>query len=191
MKSHIESRDNGVGTVGASKNPASRDDVHVLREGTTAGVLAATGVALWYLIRDLMAGHALYTPLLLGQGVGQLVGVQTMSATAAVLGFTAIHVIGFVTLGVVAAAIVRMARRNATVLAGAFLLFVVAEMTFYVAIGLLNQGTVDGVLGWSQLAAGNIIGCGLLGLTLLRNHPELPNEFRLAMNGTGTWSVQE
>jgi hypothetical protein len=74
--------------------------------------------------------------------------------------------------------------------AGAFLLFVVAEMAFYVAIGLLNQGTVDGILGWSQLAAGNIIGCGLLGLTLLRTHPQLPNEFRLAMKGTGTWSLQ-
>jgi hypothetical protein len=91
---------------------------------------------------------------------------------------------------VIAAAVVRLARRHATVLAGAFLLLVVAEMGFYVAIGLLNQGTLDGMLGWSQLAAGNIIGCGVLGLALLRRHPELPNELRVAMNGTGTWSVQ-
>jgi len=191
MTSHIETRDRVMSAVGPSGKSGSRDS-HVVREGTTAGALAASGVALWYLIRDLMAGHALYTPRLLGQGVGRLLGVQAMSdgVTAAVLGFTVIHVLGFVTLGVVAAAVVRMARRNATVLAGAFLLFVVAEMAFYVAIGLLNQGTVDGILGWSQLAAGNIIGCGLLGLTLLRTHPELPNEFRLAMNGTGTWSVQ-
>ena len=108
----------------------------------------------------------------------------------AAFGFTGIHFLGFIALRVVAAAVVRAARRNATVLAGAFLAFVVAETAFYVAIGLLNQGTVEGVLGWSQLAAGNIIGCGPLALALRRAHPELPNEFRLAMNGTGTWLVR-
>ncbi len=191
MTSYTDTRDHVTDTVGPSKNSRSRD-ASIIREGTSAGALAASGVALWYLIRDLMAGHALFTPRLLGQGVGQLFGIQAMrdGTTAAVLAFTGVHLLGFIAFGIVAAAVVRLARRNATVLAGAFLVFVVAEMAFYVAIGLLNQGTVDGILGWSQLAAGNIIGCGLVGLTLLRSHPELPNEFRLAMNGTGTWSVQ-
>ena len=42
---------------------------------------------------------------------------------------------------------------------------------------------------YGQLAAGNIIGCTLLGAVFWRTHPELPNEFRTAMSGTGTWST--
>jgi hypothetical protein len=162
-----------------------------MREGATAGTLAASGVALWYLFRDLMAGHALFTPRLLGQGFGRLFGVHLMSegTTAAILGYTIVHYLGFIALGIVGAAVLRMAWRQATVLAAAFLAFVMAEMAFFIVIGLLNQATLDGMLGWSQLAAGNIIGCTVLGYVFWRTHPELPNEFRTAMNGTGTWSV--
>jgi hypothetical protein len=86
-----------------------------------------------------------------------------------------------------------MAARQATLLAGAFLAFVIAEAAFWVVIGLLNQGTLAGMLGWSQLAAGNILGCAIVGITLWRAHPELPDELpdelRVAMSGTGSWNA--
>ena len=149
--------------AGTSLNDERRD-VGRLREGSIAGALAAGGVALWYLFRDLMAGHALFTPRLLGQ----LLGIHAMSdgTATAIVGYTLVHFAGFIALGVVAAVVVRMAARQATVLAGAFLAFVIAEAAFWVVIGLLNQGTLAGMLGWSQLAAGNILGCAIVGITL-------------------------
>jgi hypothetical protein len=60
---------------------------------------------------------------------------------------------------------------------------------FWFGIGLLDQTTITGMLGWSQLAAGNIIGCAIMGVSLWRAHPELSDELRVAMSGTGTRSV--
>ena len=60
----------------------------VTREGTVTGMLAAGGVALWYLFRDGVAGYPLFTPRLLGRNLGELLGIQSMSGgtTVAVLG---------------------------------------------------------------------------------------------------------
>jgi len=122
--------------------------------------------------------------------VSDVAGTSLSDATAtAIVGYTLVHFAGFIALGVVAAVVVRMAARQATVLAGAFLAFVIAEAAFWVVIGLLNQGTLAGMLGWSQLAAGNILGCAIVGITLWRAHPELPDEVRVAMSGTGSWNA--
>jgi hypothetical protein len=194
MRSHTLHTETHANDSGVLQFPSKAGQRHisVVREGGTAGSLAASGVSLWYLFRDLMAGHPLFTPRLLGQGFGRIFGIHAMSegTMAPILGYTAIHYLGFIGLGIVAAAVVRVAWRQATVLAGALLAFVVAEMAFFVGIGLLNQATLDGMLGWSQLAAGNIIGCAVLGFVFWRTHPELPNELRTAMSGTGTWSAR-
>jgi hypothetical protein len=163
----------------------------LVREGVTAGAVAASGVALWYLFRDFVAGHPLFTPRMLGQGLGELLGIWSLTdATTAVAAYTLVHFVAFLALGIVAAAVVRLARREATVLAGAFLIFAIAETAFFIGIGLINQGTLAGMLGWSQLAAGNIIGCALMAFSLWRKHPELSDELRVAMHGTAAWSVR-
>jgi len=80
--------------------------------------------------------------------VSDVAGTSLSDATAtAIVGYTLVHFAGFIALGVVAAVVVRMAARQATVLAGAFLAFVIAEAAFWVVIGLLNQGTLAGMLG--------------------------------------------
>src|SRR4051812_29151265 len=120
MKTDTRAHADVSDVAGTSMNDGRRD-VGTLREGSMAGALAAAGVALWYLFRDLMAGHALFTPQLLGQGLGQLLGIRAMSdgTATAILGYTLVHFAGFIALGVIAAAVVRMAARQATVLAGA------------------------------------------------------------------------
>jgi hypothetical protein len=79
-----------------------------------------------------------------------------------------------------------MAWRQATILAGAVLAFVITEMAFFIAIGLLNQATPHGMLGWSQLAGGNIIGiCGARVRLLAHASLGLPNEWRTANDRDG------
>ena len=117
--------------------------------------------------------------------------MTTRIETAAVVGYTLFHVLAFVAVGIVGAAVVRLAWRHATILAGALFAFVIAQAMFWVGIGLLDQGTLTRMLGWSQLAAGNIIGCAIVGISLWRAHPELSDELRVAMTGTGTWKVSQ
>ena len=191
MRTRNDARSN-VTDVARTMPVGERRFRSVTGKGTVTGLLAAGGVALWYLFRDAVAGYPLFTPRLLGQGLGGLFGIQSMSegTTAALIGYTVFHVTAFVAIGIVAAAVVRLARRHATVLAGAMFAFVISQAMFWVGIGLLDQTTITGMLGWSQLAAGNIIGCAIMGVSLWRAHPELSDELGVAMSGTGTWSVE-
>ena len=80
-RAHVDVSD----VAGTSLNDERRD-VGTLGEGSMAGALAADGVVLWYLFRDLMAGHALFTPRLLGQ----LLGIHAMSdgTATAIVGYS-------------------------------------------------------------------------------------------------------
>ena len=72
--------------------------------------------------------------------VSDVAGTLLSHATAtAIVGYTLVHFAGFIALGVVAAVVVRMAS-STTVLAGAFLAFVIAEAAFWVVIGAAEPG---------------------------------------------------
>ena len=78
---------------------------------------------------------------------------------------------------------VNMRREGVT--AGALLTFVVAEVGFYSLVALLRETTLTGTLTWQQIAAGNLIGCYLLGARIWRAHPELRREFADALGANG------
>jgi hypothetical protein len=158
-----------------------------VREGLAAGAVAATGVALWFAVADLLFGVPVSTPHILGLGLASLLGVSALagSAAAAVLQYTLVHYAAFMALGVAAAAVVRRAQQDATVLAGALLGFVVAEASFFGFLALLHQTTHTGALTWPQLVAGNVVGCLLLGAWLWRSHPELRGEVAEALGDAG------
>jgi hypothetical protein len=109
------------------------------------------------------------------------------STIATALGYTLVHYAAFMALGVAAAAVTHLARREPTVLAGALLVFVVAEVGFYSLIAVLRETTLTGVLTWQQIAAGNLIGCYILGTRLWRTHPQLRRGFRYALGATGSY----
>jgi hypothetical protein len=157
------------------------------REGVTAGALAATGVALWFFVVDLLAGTPLFTPIQLGTALATALGLHSVaqSAIAAVIGYTLFHYAAFVAMGLAAAAVTHLARQEPHVLAGALLTFVVAEVGFYSLVALLRETTLTGTLTWQQIAAGNLIGCYLLGARIWRAHPELRREFADALGANG------
>jgi hypothetical protein len=162
------------------------DRHHTVLEGTIAGAIAATGVALWFFVGDVIAG-AVPTPALLGSALANVLGAGAVAASplAAALAYTVVHYAAFIALGVGAAALVHRARRDATVLAAALLGFVVAEFSFVGVLALLNALTSTGALTWPQLAVGNLVGCALLGAWLWRRHPALRGELDAALAGAG------
>lgn len=156
-----------------------------LREGVIAGALGAIGVAVWFLIVDLVATELFFTPTRLGMAVGRVFGIAPMadSPTVAMVGYTVLHFIGFAIVGVAATAIVHASRKQPSLLAGAFLAFIVAQALFYGFIALLHATELLEHLTWVLIAIGNLIGAALIGWKLWRDHPGLAKGFDTALGG--------
>ena len=166
---------------GPARRPTS-----VAREGVVAGACAAMAVGLAFVVADLLAGPPLFTAGLLGVALVKALGLATtiQSIGMAALGYTVFHFAVFIAVGIAAAGVTRLARRESTVLAGALLVFAVVEVGFYVLLALLQDRTLTGALTWVQIAAANVIGAAVIGATLWRGHPELGRELRLALAGS-------
>ena len=73
-----------------------------VREGIITGALGATGVAVWFLIVDTVAGQPFFTPRVLGEGLQSIVAPEaTMSAFAIVALYTVFHYAVFFIAGIV------------------------------------------------------------------------------------------
>jgi FtsH-binding integral membrane protein len=106
------------------------------------------------------------------------------SATIAFIGYTVVHYVGFAVVGTVAVAIVHFSREQPSVLAGAFLAFIVSQALIYGFIALLHATDLLQHLTWVLIAVGNVIGAALIGWKLWRDHPGLGRGFDAALGGT-------
>lgn len=156
----------------------------VLREGTTAGIIGATAVAAWFLVVDLVVGHAFYTPDILGRALLSILGPDRQDSTMLVVGlYTIFHYAAFIVAGIIAAAIIRVGRRQAAILAGALILFVVFEIGFYGFTALLSESAALGTLAWFQVGIANLIATALMGIYFWRGHPGLGTHLDFALSG--------
>jgi hypothetical protein len=114
---------------------------HALREGVTVGLIGAAIVMLWFFIVDLAAGAPLRTPALLGAAFFD--GVRDADAVTPtarlVAGYTALHVAGFVALGLGVAGLFTLAEREKRVLALIFILGCCLAVVFLSMVYLLSQ----------------------------------------------------
>lgn len=149
----------------------------IIREGMIAGAIGAASVAIWFLVIDLIAGRILYTPAALGSAVFlQAESPETISMSAGIIaGYTVFHVLGFIAVGVLAAAIVLRAEAEPSLLLGAVLLFVTLEAFAIGLIAILAAWLLD-TIGWWTVAAANLIAAVAMGTYLWRAHPALREE---------------
>jgi hypothetical protein len=158
----------------------------IAREGTRAGLFTATGVAALFFILDAMNGRPFETPSVLGLGLARALGLGALASSAgsAALLYGVLHYAAFIALAIAIAAVVRIAQREATVLAGALLVLAVGELAFCGMVALLGTATMPGAITWLRLAFGNILGWALLGGWMWRTHPELGGEIARGLDGT-------
>jgi putative oxidoreductase len=156
----------------------------VAREGVVAGVIGATCVAIWFFVVDLAAGHALFTPTTLGDAVFSLFrpAAAPVSPVVAIVGYTILHYVAFMVVGVVAAAVVAWAGHEPALLLGFAILFVAFEVGFYGFVALLREASALGDLAWSQVMIGNLISAVAMGLYIWRVHPQLRGQFAHALD---------
>ena len=155
----------------------------VVREGIVAGVIGASIVALLFLVIDIIAGHAFYTPETLGRAVLSVLGPPFDDSTFVVVAvYTVFHFASFIIVGMIAVAIVHAGEREPTVLAGALILFVATEIGFYGFTALLAESPLGG-LAWYQIGLANLLAAIGMGLYLWRRHPALSSRLDYALGG--------
>lgn len=154
----------------ASTRPRS-----VFFEGVIAGFIGATTVALWFLIVDALRGRAFLVPAALGHGLRHALGVAGAvdSFATNVVMYTLVHYIAFFVAGIFAALILRRSATQPAILAGAFLLFVVFEVGFFVLTTVLPESRALGLPSWALVSVANLLAAGAMGVYLWRAHPRL------------------
>ena len=147
-------------------------------EGTDVGVIGGLVVAVWFLVLDLVAGHPLLTPSLLGQVV--LFGDSTPERQVvflAVLLYTAFHFLVFALLGMGLVALVHWGIENPIVRYALLPIFLAFEVTFYVFIEVLSERTQELFPFWTVVGA-NTLAALAMGIYLWRRHPALRSSIR-------------
>jgi hypothetical protein len=156
-----------------------------IREGFIAGLLGATTIAIWFLILDVVAGHPLYTPDLLGRGLISVLGKPpAMPDTMAthVLAYTLFHYVVFVLVGVIIAWLVHQSARTPAVLAGLLLMFVIFELGAYMVTGLFTESKFGG-MAWYQIFIANLFAALVMGWYMWIRHPGLKRDLSTALAG--------
>lgn len=155
----------------------------IAREGTIAGVLGATTIAVWFFFVDLITGAAFFTPRTLGRGLLSVFGPADQSAFVTIAAYTVFHYGAFVVVGLTGALIVNYARREPSILMGFVVLFAMIEVGFYALVSLLQQATPLGSLAWYNVMLGNLLAAATMGVYWLRAHPELRQQFAHSIDG--------
>ena len=143
-------------------------------EGLKAGLLGAAVVAVWFLLVDSIKGQPFLTPAALGSVV--FLGARSMDTISVnagtVLGYTVLHTAGFLTLGVAASLLLDRARKTPHLVVAAIIVFVVAEAVFMGYVTIVAEFLL-GALAWWAIAVGNALAALVMGIVLVRRHPEI------------------
>ena len=152
---------------------------HVVREGLITGILGAGAVALWFLIIDSLSGRPFFTPAALGaafiQGFTSVSDVQVSFMNVA--GYTLLHFVVFIFIGMLAARVSADAERDPPVILALILVFVVLEAGSLGAIAAMAAWLFETIPWWNFLVA-NVIAAVVMGAYLWNRHPLLQKTLR-------------
>ena len=146
----------------------------VVYEGLITGLIGAGAVAAWFLIVDIASGRPFFTPAVLGSAM--FFGLRDPDAVTIslqpVAAYTAVHILAFLALGIVVAAMLAELRKTPHVLWLLVEFFIVFEIGFYAVIAVAFA-PVSAALAWINVAVGNLIAAGGMGYYLWRTNPVL------------------
>jgi uncharacterized membrane protein YphA (DoxX/SURF4 family) len=152
----------------------------LLHDGIIAGLIGAAAIAVWFFIIDTIAGRPFFTPATLGRALLRVLGPVSPDdgPTTFVLVYTVFHFAAFMFVGLVAALVVFLARREPSILLGFVILFAATEVGIYALVGMLDVATPLGRHAWLQIMLGNLIAALAMGVYFWRTHREIEDELR-------------
>jgi hypothetical protein len=153
------------------------DVQRVLREGFIAGMIGAGAIAVWFLVVDTVSGHPFFTPSMLGSALfwREMDMANMQVVFARVVAYTMVHVLAFMLVGTIAAALALAVERAPATFFLVIVFFAVFEFGFYVVVAVLAQ-PILGALAWWNVAIGNALAGLGMGVYLWRMHPKLKAE---------------
>lgn len=162
-----------------------RGRLALFTEAIDAGLLGGSVVAMWFLIRDLLAGHPLRTPSVLGQLF--ILGVPHPDPNsivfAAVVLYTAAHFLAFAIFALAVGVLVRLAVTEPLVRFALLVLFVAFEFCFYVVINVVSEEVGALFPLWTVIIA-NLLAAAVMVYYFWRRYPEFRRILRDEPLGT-------
>lgn len=145
-----------------------------IRTGLIAGVLGAAAVMAWFLVLDIVRGSLFFTPGALGSALffGARGAADVQITVETVLGYTGVHLVAFMVVGLLASVLAEAAKREPPLLLGMVLFFVALEVLFIGLLAIVATWLFDSIRWW-QVVVGNLIAAVVMFGYLLRVHPEL------------------
>jgi hypothetical protein len=154
----------------------------LLFQGWVAGLLGYATVALFFAVENLIVGRSpFYTAGLLGQAY--FYGLRDLSqlaiAPGPVLAFNGLHLIVFLVLGMLVAALAFLSEQGHQLwyVSAVFFLFIALHMLGFLVV--LTEGVRAAVAPWTLVVAG-VLACVAMGAYLLASRPELRRSLHAA-----------
>jgi hypothetical protein len=172
MNASVSDSEKDVMALAAEAAP--RSSGAIVSEGVLAGFVAASAVALVFLVIDMAAGAAFRTPRQLGTMLLSLLGAGDSSgdmATSLAM-YTLFHFIAFIVAGIIAAAIVQLTMKQPIAILLFVILFFAFEVIFTGFVAFLDVTSTSSVTPW-QVAIGNVVASIAMALFFAARHPRL------------------
>jgi hypothetical protein len=146
----------------------------IVREGIVAGLIGGAAVAILILVFDVAGGAPLQSPAILGSVIFKGIRDPSLITVSAgpVIGYTIVHGLGFIAVGLIAAFLVAAAERE-PVMVMALLIFFTAFEVFFLALIAFWALPVLGVLAWWEILAGNLVAAAAMLYYFHRRHAGL------------------
>jgi hypothetical protein len=157
-------------------DPMVRHEGIARSEGVIAGLIGAAVVALFYFVIDLIRGHPLMTPSVLGEVFLLRTPLTTTPDLAAVILYSAFHIIVFIAFGLFLTVLVRAAEESALARYAVVQLLVVFEVFLYGAL-MIASVTARGMFPFLGVLAANTLAAIAMVAWQWRHHPALRAAF--------------
>lgn len=125
-----------------------------LREGTTLGIVVATGIWVWLAVVDMVAGQPF----------------QTFTALGGITAFTAVHYLLNIAYGVVIVSAIHGTAREPSLALALLFGLVILEIAIAMVTVLLAHLAL-GELAWVRIFGGSLVGVTIALIVLSRRHP--------------------
>jgi hypothetical protein len=126
----------------------------LVARGVVAGIVAASVMAVWFLIVDSSQGQPFRTPNFLA---GTVLGVDGLEmGFGPIVLYTAIHYATWIGVGLAAAWVLQHVETASPILLGVVLGFLLFDIVFYGGVALAGVNIVQ-QLGWPEVLAGNLL----------------------------------
>jgi hypothetical protein len=147
----------------------------VMLDGLFTGMIGALAVVLWFLVLDLIAGRALYTPALLGsvllQGSAAALHPVVIDPVA-IAAYTAVHFLVFIALGFGLSYLMTLFERFPIMFFVLLVLFVSLQVGFLALDTALGAQLMGRLHSWSVVIA-NLLAASGMAFYLWRRHPSV------------------